>query len=408
MATDLTFHKSDQGSEIANPFTGKGIANVQRSGSIAETQIATKEVAEVQARVFLAKQFPRDQANACERILTACQRPSLANSAIYSYPVSGMDVSGPSIRLAEEIVRSWGNIDYGWNELERNSEAATLRAYAWDLETNAYKQIVFGVPLQRTSRHSIKPLRDEREIYNHLANYAVRRMRNCVLALIPDDVVEAAVEQCRETQLTNLKLTPERIKEMVAVFGSIGVSKVQLEAKFQRKIESIQPAQFVSLQRIYNSIRDGMSSPSDWFEPESAKETTADAIKKLLKKPAGEKAVPASESESDSTPTTDGSEKLNFSSAPPKPQSPEPQSPAPQTAEPPKASLFEGKAPVEQSVFDNIQSQIVQTKIRGRLTNLLERVKVESTTGELTEEQVSILFKLIDVRDQELNEEQGK
>ena len=100
MSTELTFAKSDQANEIANPFTGKAASTVPRSGSITETQVATKEVAEVQARVFLAKQFPRNQANACERILTACQRPGLAISAVYSYPRGGTEVSGPSIRLA--------------------------------------------------------------------------------------------------------------------------------------------------------------------------------------------------------------------------------------------------------------------------------------------------------------------
>lgn len=357
--------------EIANPFTGK-IASAQRSGSIAETQVATKEVAEVQARVFLAKQFPRNQANAAERILTACQRPGLALSAIYSYPRGGTNVTGPSIRLAEEIVRSWGNIDYGWNELERDSRSATVRAYAWDLETNAYKQIIFAVPLRRTTKKGVTPLTDERDIYEHLANHAARRMRNCVLALIPDDVVDSAVEQCEKTQQSNVQVTPERISDMLKVFNSIGISKAQIEDRFQRKIESIPPAQFVSLQRIYTSIRDGMSKPSDWFEPEdNGKETAPDIIKKLLKKP---------------------SEKQSTIVEPKQSVDPEKDNEEPE----PMANID------DISVAEGFKMVLKTCNSRARLKSVFTNVQQAQQSGEITEKEATELFQMIDNRDGEI------
>jgi hypothetical protein len=53
---------------------------------------------------------------------------------------------------------------------------------------------------------------------------------------------------------------------MVARFAEIGVTKEQIEARIQRRIETIQPAQVIQLRNVFNSIRDGMSSPSDWFD----------------------------------------------------------------------------------------------------------------------------------------------
>jgi hypothetical protein len=41
-----------------------------------------------------------------------------------------------------------------------------------------------------------------------------------------------------------------------------------LEQRIQRKLESIMPAQIIGLRKIYNSIKDGMSKPADWFEME--------------------------------------------------------------------------------------------------------------------------------------------
>ena len=273
----------------ANPFNpagGGGIVNAGR-GSIQDTQVATKELGEIQARVFLAKQFGRNPAEAYDRIMNACQRIGLASVAIYTYSRGGSNINGPSIRLAEEIIRDWGNIDCGWVELQRTETESTVRAYAWDLETNAYNQVVFVVPLQRTKKdrnrggYITNKLTDERDIYELLANNAARRMRACILKLIPGDIIEAAVDQCHKTLVTHCEITPDRIKKMIAAFGEYGVSKAQIEARIQRKLESIAPAQFVKLMEIYNSLKDGMSEPADWFDPgeESLKDRLAQYAK---------------------------------------------------------------------------------------------------------------------------------
>jgi hypothetical protein len=44
------------------------------------------------------------------------------------------------------------------------------------------------------------------------------------------------------------------------------MTKEQIEARIQRRIDAIQPAQVVSLKKIYASLRDGMSAAADWFE----------------------------------------------------------------------------------------------------------------------------------------------
>ena len=274
-----------------NPFarnSGNGIVNAG-AGRVTDTQVATKELGEIQARVFLAKQYARDPETAFDRIMTACQRVGLASVAIYTYARGGTNINGPSIRLAEEIVRDWGNIDSGWVELERRNGESTVRAYAWDLESNAYKQLIFVVPHVRTKREHGKetrvPITNERDLYELIANSAARRLRNCILALIPGDVVEAAVEQCQKTLVTKCDITPDRIKNMLAAFEPFGVTKAQIEARIQRKLETIAPAQFVKLTEIYNSLKDGISEPSDWFEvaAEPAKQTATDSLKAALK-----------------------------------------------------------------------------------------------------------------------------
>ena len=68
----------------------------QRSQGVEAVESA-RAVQEVQASLIIAKKFPRDQNEAYTRIMTACQRPSLAKDALYAYPRGGQMVTGPSL-----------------------------------------------------------------------------------------------------------------------------------------------------------------------------------------------------------------------------------------------------------------------------------------------------------------------
>jgi len=69
-------------------------------------------MAEVQAQVCMAKQFPRDAIQAVDNILNECTRPALAEASTYAYPRGGQRITGPSIRLAEAVARHWGNLEF--------------------------------------------------------------------------------------------------------------------------------------------------------------------------------------------------------------------------------------------------------------------------------------------------------
>src|SRR5574340_1669066 len=158
-----------------------------------------REVAEVQGAIVLAKKFPRNQIEAMDRILNACQRPSLAEGALYSYARGGTDITGPSIRLAEVAAQNWGNLQFGIRELEQRNGESTVEAYAWDMETNVRQAKVFQVAHKRHTKKGSYQLEDPRDIYEMVANQGARRLRACILAVIPGDVTEAAVAQCEAT-----------------------------------------------------------------------------------------------------------------------------------------------------------------------------------------------------------------
>ena len=225
-----------------------------------------RAVAEVQAAVVMAKRFPRDQKRAYDKIMLACQRPSLAESAIYSYARGGTDIAGPSIRLAEAIAQSWENLQFGIRELEQRNGESTVEAYAWDLETNTRQVKVFRVVHKRHTKKGDYSLTDPRDIYETVANNGARRLRACILGLIPGDIVDAAVAQCEATLTAKADVSPEAMKKLVEAFKAFGVTKEQIEKRIQRTLDAITPAQVVGMRKIFNSLKDGMSAIGDWFE----------------------------------------------------------------------------------------------------------------------------------------------
>lgn len=241
------------------------IAQRPAPGALAEAQ-QSRAMAEVQSAMIVAKKFPRDEAAAFARIMQSCQRKSLADSALYSYPKGGQTVTGPSIRLAEALAMAWGNLDFGIVELEQRDGESEMMAYAWDLETNCKQTKVFQVRHERHTKAGTKALDDPRDIYELTANQGARRLRACILGVIPGDVVEAAVNRCEETMRTGEK-TPlaDRVRKMVSVFAEQGVTPAMVEQRIGHKLDSTSETELVGLRKVYQSLRDGMAGVEQFF-----------------------------------------------------------------------------------------------------------------------------------------------
>ncbi len=250
-----------------NPF---GTAGKEVELSASTQALIQREAAEVQAAMVIAKKFPRNSIQSMDRILNTCTRPTFAEDATYAYSRGGTEISGPSIRLAEEMSRQWGNMESGVIELSRANGISECMSYAWDLETNTRDVKRFQVRHWRDTRSGGYALTDERDIYEAISNYGARRKRACILAVIPGDVAEAAVAQCESTLKTKVDITPDAIKKLVAAFEPFKVTSAMIEKRIQRRIDTILPAQVIQLKRVYASLRDNMGRVEDFFQPEES------------------------------------------------------------------------------------------------------------------------------------------
>lgn len=249
--------------------------------SVTAEMVTSRQTQEVQGQIIMAKKFPRDEVAASRRIMTACQRKRLAEQAEYEYQRGDSKVIGPSIRLAEALAQNWGNLDFGFVELEQRNGESQVMAYCWDLETNTRQTKIFSVPHVRETKRGNYPLTKPRDIYEQVANQAARRVRACILGIIPGDVVEEAIEQCHKT-LLGKDNTPliDRIKKCVQIAEKdYQIPQESLEKYIGCKSEAFSMNDLIRLNRVFNSIKDGMAKREEIFElPGAEKKEAEDAF----------------------------------------------------------------------------------------------------------------------------------
>jgi len=276
-----------------NPFaTANKVADINQGVVSVESERA---IADVKGKLLLARQFPRNEAQAYSNLMLACSRKIVAENAEYAYPRAGTTVSGPSIRLAEEAARCWGNIEFGIKELSRNSKSSEMEAVAWDLETNVRRFMHFTVPHTREKSGKTTELRSDRDIYEKVANEGARRVRACILAILPPELMEGALAECRKTLSgENTEPLSDRIKKFVSAFARLNVSKELIEKRLGYPSENMTDADIAEYRKIYNSIRDNLSTVGDWFDVGKA---TSEKAKQL-----NEKIAKGSQSDKDTNP----------------------------------------------------------------------------------------------------------
>ena len=274
-------------------FATKAPSQGMSPAIMAEQQRAKSEI---EASLTIAAARPRDPKDAMDRILTSCQRPGLAEKAKYRYSRGGTAIEGVTIDLMEVVAQLWGNLDFGFRELARypgvggGAGESIVEAFAWDLESNVKRKVQFTVPHCLHTKRGPKPLTDPRDIYEWVANQAQRRVRTCLENIIPRDIYEAAGVECEKTMQATVGDMDKAIAGILPTFAEYGVTREILEARLQRRLETIAPAQVVHLRGIIRGFLDGISRPEDWFDmtlgekgPEEPPKTPVEAAKEKMR-----------------------------------------------------------------------------------------------------------------------------
>ncbi|MFE3583737.1 hypothetical protein [Streptomyces vinaceus] len=234
--------------------TAPGADRIGQSTAVEQS----RAVAEVQAAIYVARQFPREIDRARVAMQSACGSMALAGKAFYRFPRAGGAVEGSTIHLAKTLAQTWGNIQYGVSEMRRDDDyrQSEMQAWAWDVEANTRHVLTFIVPHAKFAGGQVKALEDLRDIYENNANNGARRLREAIFAVIPDWFIEEAEDLCRKTlDKGDGKPLPERVEGAVGIFKSLGVSETRLEQKLGRTKNQWTGADLAQLLITHKSIQ---------------------------------------------------------------------------------------------------------------------------------------------------------
>ncbi|MGU3650621.1 hypothetical protein [Mycolicibacterium sp. A43C] len=251
--------------------------NAARSRAGARPAEASRAIAEVQAAVVVGQACPRDPALAEAEMRAVCARPEMAEQAFYQVDRTFR----PSVHLARELARIWGNVEYGTKELHRDDQQgqSEVLAFAWDVQNNSRSTRTFLNPHQSTRGGLRVDLTDLQDIYLSNQNVGARAVRETIFSILPRWFVETAQNICRDT-LERGDGTPlaDRIAALVEVFDGLGVTVGQLEARIERDRETWTAQDLAQLTVDANAIRRGEVRRDELFPVTAQASTTASEI----------------------------------------------------------------------------------------------------------------------------------
>lgn len=244
-------------------------ATAARADFISQTTAVeqARAVAEVQAAVVVAQQVPRDLSTAVDAMRETCHQKGLADRAFFRFPRSGQTISGPSVHLARELARCWGNVQYGIQELRRDDLGgySEMQAWAWDVQTNTRSMQTFIVPHKRDTKQGIKEITELRDVYENNANQGARRLREAIFSILPAWFTEEAKAICTQTlQDGGGKSMAQQVADAVKAFDALAVSAKRLEQRFGPKA-GWQAHDLAQLRVIHASITQGTVTTEDEF-----------------------------------------------------------------------------------------------------------------------------------------------
>jgi hypothetical protein len=245
------------------------------SPETAATASAAHAQALVQARYTVALKYPRDFDAVRERMLKACKRPGFAKVARFRKPI-GKGIEGPSIRFAEEALRSMGNVVIEPATLFDDREKRIIQVTVTDLESNttycASVTIDKSVERKKTQpgdnviRERLNS-RGERvfiieatddDILNKQNALLSKAIRTQGLRLVPSDIVEECMAAVLATQADADAKDPNSAKrEIFDHFNVIGVTVGNIKEWLGHPGDVLTPKELTDLRALYSAIKDG-------------------------------------------------------------------------------------------------------------------------------------------------------
>lgn len=259
--------------------------------------------AEVDVQIATAHRFPRSLAAFKKDVLDAVTLdPETAESCVYYRPVGKKKneqtgqfeesyAEGPSIRMAEIVAASYGNIRAGARTIEKNERFVKVQGVCHDLQKNVYASIEVT---EATVKRDGTPYDERLRVVIEKAAHA-KAYRDAVFKVVPRAFLKTAIEEAKRVAagegasigqrrekaaqwLASIKMPEARVFAALGVKGweDVGVEKLQVLTGIKTAIKEGE----ITINEAFPVADSGAEKSNPLGAPAAKSENTATAAKK--------------------------------------------------------------------------------------------------------------------------------
>lgn len=233
----------------------------EHRGSPASLESVTR--AQIDVQIATAKQYPRSVKRFMDDAQTlATLNREVAQSCYYVLPRDGKKVTGPSVRLAEIVASSWGNLRFGGVILEDMGDRVKVQGFCLDVEKNN------GVSIEVVRRITRKDgRRFSEDMVTTTINAAISiAIRNAIFKVVPNALVEPLYQAAMRTAAGDEKSFAELRDNWMAFWEKRGVSRERVfRALGVRGVEDLDFEHNAIFAGLANSIKDKQLTVEEAF-----------------------------------------------------------------------------------------------------------------------------------------------
>lgn len=234
--------------------------------------LAALNRSEIDVQIATAKQYPRNLAQVLKNIETlATMDEETAGNCFYILKRQDKRIEGPSVRMAEIVASSWGNIRLQARIIANDGKMITAQGICHDLESNY--AVSSEVKRRITDKHG-KTYSEDMQVVTGNAACAIA-MRNALFKVVPAALVKKVMAKAKLVSLGKANSLEESRQKMLEYFKKLGVEDKNIFDYLSiSKVEEIDTDMLVELRGLANAIKEGTTTVQETFFPKVAEVAT--------------------------------------------------------------------------------------------------------------------------------------
>lgn len=229
--------------------------------------------AELDTMITTAKAYPRDTGRSIGyAVELATMDEATAQSCFYCLPRKdkqgkNVEIRGGSIRLAEIIAASWGNIHSATRIVENDGKHVTAEGVCWDLENNVKTARQVKVSIMFGGKDGKAAYTANADMQTMLSNAAASKaLRNAIFSVVPKALVNIVLEKAMTFSVGDQKTVGAKVKEVIDKLNKMGITTETILGYYGHEvISAITADELRSLIGVGTAIKEGYIKPEQVF-----------------------------------------------------------------------------------------------------------------------------------------------